>query len=96
MQKENPCDLTFLRYNQAFVGFLKKLWSFDCADFEIKMLIGKILLLLFYIKVFLETFAILYLIFLKGIFTYFLFGFGSLFRTNTSNELARFASSSGF
>lgn len=43
MQKENPCDLTFLRYNQAFVGFLKKLWSCDCADFEIKMLIGKIL-----------------------------------------------------
>ena len=67
MQKENSCDLTFLRYNQAFVGFLKKLWSCDCADFEIKMLIGKILadealVVTFYIKDF-------------GNFCYFVFDF---------------------
>ena len=73
MQKENPCDLTFLRYNQAFVGFLKKLWSCDCADFEIKMLIGKILadealVVTFYIEDFSGTFAILYLIFFEGNF----------------------------
>ena len=65
------------------------------------MVIGKILadealVVTFLYYGFFGDFYYFVLDFLKGIFTYFLFGFGSLFRTNTSNELARFASSSGF